>query len=118
MADPVRGEVWRVDFEPTQGSETGKERPAVVVGDEKLGRLPVRVVVPITGWDERYRTHPWMTDLTPDERSGLVKPSAADALQIRTVSLGRFRVRLGALPAAVVDEIASSIALCVRAPKR
>lgn len=118
MADPIRGEVWRVDFEPTQGSETGKERPAVVIGDEKLGRLPVRVVVPITGWDERYRAHPWMTELTSAAGSGLTKPSAADALQIRTVSLGRFRSRLGALPAPVVDEIAGSIALCVRAPKR
>ena len=118
MADPIRGEVWRVDFEPTQGSETGKERPAVVIGDEKLGRLPVRVVVPITGWDERSRTHPWMTELTPDGRSGLVKTSAAGALHIRTVSLGRFRARLGVLPAPVVDETASSVALCVRAPKR
>lgn len=60
----------------------------------------------------------WMTELTPDSRSGLIKSSAADALQIRTVSLGRFRGRLGALPTSVVDEIASSIALCVRAPKR
>lgn len=118
MADPIRGEVWRVDFEPTQGSETGKERPAVVIGDEKLGRLPVRVVVPITGWDERYRAHLWMTELTPDSRNGLTKSSAADALQIRTISLGRFRGLLGTLPASVVDEIASSIALCVRAPQR
>lgn len=116
--NPRRGEIWRVDFEPVTGSETDKARPAVVIGDKTLGRLPVRVVVPITGWNERYRQHPWMTEMAPDPRSGLTKPSAADALQIRTVSLLRFEEQIGSLPAQIVDEIASSIALCVRAPKR
>ena len=61
MVDPKRGEIWRVDFEPVEGSEIGKLRP--VIGDETLGRLPVRIVVPITGWDTRYRQYPWMTEL-------------------------------------------------------
>ena len=118
MLSPARGEIRRVDFEPVEGSETGKERPAVVIGDETLGRLPVRIVVPITGWNERYAQHPWMTALRPHPNNGLTKPSAADALRIRTVSVGRFTERLGTLPAAVLDEIASSVALCVRAPRQ
>ena len=117
MFNPMRGEIWRVDFEPVEGSEIGKERPAVVIGDEKLGKLQVRIVVPVTGWNERYRFHPWMTELEPNAKNGLSKPSAADALQIRTVSLVRFQEQIGTLSAQVVDEIASSIALCVRAPK-
>ena len=117
MLDPRRGEIWRVDFEPVEGSEIGKERPAVVIGDEKLGRLQVRIVVPVTGWNEGYRFHPWMTEINPDARNGLSKPSAADALQIRTVSLMRFLGKIGTLPMQIVDEIASSVALCVRAPK-
>ena len=116
-AGPKRGEIWRVDFEPVQGSETGKERPAVVISDERLGRLPVRIVVPITGWNERYRRHLWMTELTPHSDNGLNKPSAADALQVRTVSLERLIERLGTLPPTVLDEIASGIALCVKAPR-
>ena len=63
VVDPKRGEIWRVDFEPVEGSEIGKLRPALVIGDETLGRLPVRIVVPITGWDTRYRQYPWMTEL-------------------------------------------------------
>lgn len=114
---PVRGEIWRVDFEPVEGSETGKSRPAVVIGDERLARLDVRIVVPITGWNERYRQHPWMTEILPHKSNGLTKPSSADALQIRTVSVIRFESYLGHLPASIVDEIASSVALCVRAPK-
>jgi mRNA interferase MazF len=118
MVEPKRGEIWRVDFEPVAGSETGKLRPAVVIGDETLGRLPVRIVVPITGLDTRYRQHPWMPELQANTRTGLLKASAADALQIRTVSLERFREKLGTLPAGISDEIASSIALCIRAPQQ
>lgn len=117
MVDPLRGEIWRVDFDPTQGSETGKLRPAVVIGDEQLGRLQVRLVVPLTGWSEAYRNYLWMTYLAPSAQNGLTKPSAADALQIRTVSLLRFRDRLGSLPSSILDDIASSIAVCVRTPR-
>lgn len=112
-----RGEIWRVDLDPVIGSETGKARPAVVISDEQLGRLPVRIVVPITGWSENYRRQPWMTELVPGE-GGLTKHSAADALQIRTVSIQRFGDKLGTLDAVLVDEIASCIGLCVRVPTR
>ncbi len=112
-----RGEIWRVDLEPVEGSETGKVRPALVIGDEQIGRLPVRIIVPITGWNENYRRQPWMTELIA-AAGGLTKNSAADALQIRTVSFQRFGSQLGTLPSAVVDEIASSVALCVKAPKQ
>jgi len=117
MDNPLRGEIWRVDFDPTEGSETGKTRPAVVIGDEQLGRLPVRVVIPITGWNESYKGYVWMTRLMPTPQNGLTKPSAADALQIRTVSLLRFQDRVGILPADTVDRIAASVAVCVRAPR-
>ena len=114
VVDPKRGEIWRVDFEPVEGSEIGKLRP--VIGDETLGRLPVRIVVPITGWDTRYQQYPWRTELKANIGTGLSKVSAADALQIRTVSLHRFQEKLGTLPMGIVDEIASSIALCIRVP--
>ena len=117
MVNPLRGEIRRVNFEPVQGSETGKTRPAVVIGDEQLGRLAVRLVVPITGWSDAYAGYLWMTPLTPTAQSGLTKPSAADTLQIRTVSVSRFQGKVGVLPSDVVDRITASIALCVRAPR-
>ena len=117
MDNPLRGEIWRVDFDPTEGSEAGKTRPAVVIGDEQLGRLLVRVVMPITGWNESYRGYVWMTRLIPTPQNGLTKLSAADALQIRTVSLLRFLDKVGVLPADIVDRIAASVAICIRAPR-
>jgi len=51
-----RGEVWLINLDPTVGSEIKKTRPAVIVNDDAIGILPLRVIVPITAWQERYRT--------------------------------------------------------------
>jgi len=109
--DPARGEVWRVDLEPTRGAEMQKTRPAVVLSRAGVGRLPLRVIVPLTGWDERYAASAWLVRVDPSPGSGLTKPSAADAFQVRGASLERFRERLGTLPDAVVTRIVAAVAL-------
>jgi mRNA interferase MazF len=45
---PKRGEIWLVDFDPAMSAEIRKVRPAVVVSLDAIGRLPLRIVVPIT----------------------------------------------------------------------
>ena len=57
---------------------------------------------------------PWMVPLDPDPASGLTKPSAADAFQIRSVSVERMIARIGSLLDETVDAITTAIALCVR----
>ena len=37
---PVKGDIWLVDFDPTTGSEIGKKRPAVVISENLIGKLP------------------------------------------------------------------------------
>jgi mRNA interferase MazF len=44
---PKRGEVWLVRFDLSAGAEIRKARPAVVVNLNPIGRLPVRIVVPV-----------------------------------------------------------------------
>ena len=46
--NPLRGEIWWVDLDPTRGSETAKVRPAVVVNIDAVSTLPVRLVDPLT----------------------------------------------------------------------
>lgn len=116
LCNPHRGEVWRVGLSPTRGAEIQKTRPCVVVSAAGAGRLPLRIVVPITGWNERYARFAWLVRLDPKAANGLAKTSAADAFQVRSVSLYRFVERVGSLPDALVDRIASAIALCVDAP--
>ena len=90
-----RGEIWLLNLDPSVGAEIRKTRPCVIVSDDAVGILPLRVVVPVTEWKDRYAIAPWMLRLDPDARNGLTKPSAADAFQMRSVSLERFVQRVG-----------------------
>ncbi|MGV3722900.1 MAG: type II toxin-antitoxin system PemK/MazF family toxin [Actinomycetota bacterium] len=105
-----RGEIWLVDLDPTQGSEMKKTRPGIIVNQDSVGVLPLRVVVPITGWDEKYAGAPWLVRLEPDGRNGLTKASAADVLQIRSLSTRtRLVKRLGALGADDLEQVIRAI---------
>lgn len=110
---PVRGEIWRIRFDPTQGAEIGKTRPAAVVNVPSVGRLPLRIVVPITGWDAKWATVPWLIYLKSTTRNGLDKDSAADCFQVKSLSLTRFVSRVGVLTADEVDQISAAVSICV-----
>jgi hypothetical protein len=56
---PKRGEIWLVDFDPAVGAEIRKIRPAVVINVDNIGRLPLRMVVPVTDWKPLYASFPF-----------------------------------------------------------
>ena len=89
------GEVWRVDFSPQVGAEIDKKRPAIIVSNNAVGALPLKVVVPVT--DPTRTTQSWHVPLVPTATNGLVKPSVADCFQIKSVSNDRFIEKLGEL---------------------
>ena len=43
-----QGDLWLVDFAPKIGNEIDKIRPAVIVNNDELGILKLKMVVPIT----------------------------------------------------------------------
>jgi len=106
-----RGEVWRINLDPTVGAEIQKTRPAVIVNDDAIGVLPLKVIVPLTDWKERFDAAPWMTRLNPESGNGLVKTSAADAFQVRSLSQSRFLERLGTLSEADMRKITKALAV-------
>jgi mRNA interferase MazF len=63
-----RGEVWLINLDPTVGAEIRKTRPAVIVNDDAVGLLPLRVIVPITEWKDRYAVAPWMVKVSLPRR--------------------------------------------------
>lgn len=111
--NPRRGDIWLADLEPVRGSEMRKTRPVIVLSSDAIRSLPVRVVVPITGWQEQFRISPWKVPLVPNAQNGLAKPSAADGLQIRCISVERFVEKRGSLPKSVLAEIAEAVAYCL-----
>jgi mRNA interferase MazF len=106
----LRGEVWLINLDPTVGVEIRKTRPAVIVSDDSIGVLPLKVIVPLTEWKERYAVAPWLVRIAPTAGNGLVKLSAADAFQVRSVAQQRFVRRLGSLTDAEMAEIARALA--------
>jgi len=106
-----RGEVWLINLDPTVGAEIKKTRPAAIVNDDAIGVLPLKVIVPITEWKDRYAVAPWLVRLEPNAENGLDKPSAADAFQVRSVAQERFVRRLGILSDTVMQEITRALAV-------
>ena len=93
----------------------GKTRPAIVVSPSSIGRLPLRIVVPVTSWQSKYATVPWLVNVKATSRSGLDQESAADCFQVKSVSLARFVARLGCVNADELEEVSAAVALCVGA---
>jgi mRNA interferase MazF len=110
---PSRGEIWLVNFDPAVGGEIRKLRPAVVISVNAVGRLPLRLVVPLTDWKPSFVSLPWFVEIPAISATGLAKDPGADAFQIKSVSLARFARRLGMVSTAQTDAIASAVALCV-----
>ena len=104
-----RGEIWLVNLEPTIGSKIRKTRPAVIISSDLIEILPLKVIVPLTEWKERYASAPWMVRIDSDEQNGLGKISAADGLQIRSVSYQRLIRKLGVLQNIQVTQIIQAV---------
>jgi mRNA interferase MazF len=110
---PVRGDVWRVEFDLVKGDEIRKSRPAIVISSDFFTPLKTKLVVPLTSWQEKFTSSQWMVKIIADRSNGLERDSAADALQLRCVSFERFSLKLGTVTAPVLDEITSAIAIVI-----
>src|SRR5215210_7137427 len=100
-----QGEIWLVSLDPTLGAEINKARPAIIVNHNTLGRLPLKIIVPLTDWKERYSVAPWMVRIVPDKQNKLTKDSSADCFQIRSVAEERCVKKIGQVDNDIMDKI-------------
>ena len=99
----ARGEVYRVDLNPTKGSEINKIRPCVIVGVTPINQARKHiVVVPLSS--------------SPVPRPPLVIPinsmgasSVAVCDQIRAIDKTRIKNKIGDLTAAEIDLLDDSL---------
>ena len=104
-----RSQIWLVQLNPTVGTEIGKIRPVVIVSNDAVGILPLKIIVPITDWKDRYAVYPWMVKLEPSAENGLSKVSATDTFQIRSLSQERFVRKLGQLDEQAMQNIQQAL---------
>lgn len=81
-----RGTIIDVNLEPTNGSETGKVRPCVIVTNDTYNeRVPIIQVVPLTEWNSKKAKIKTNIEIEPSQQNGLTKRTIADCLQTRPV---------------------------------
>ncbi len=112
---PKRGEIWFLELDPARGAEMKKTRPVVIISGDSLGVLPLKLVVPLTGWNPRYDNKIWLVHVATSTKNGLIKTSVADVLQTRSVTLERFVQKLGVLESATLERIAKVLTVLVEA---
>lgn len=113
MADPNRGEVWLVQLDPTRGQEIQKTRPAIVVSSNLFRTIPMRIIIPVTTWQLKFQSRPFMVPILKTSQNGLDVDSAGNVLQVRSVTTERFVERLGSVSAEILKEILAGLIICV-----
>jgi len=110
----LRGEVLLLNLNPTIGAEIRKTRSVIIVNDDEIGALPLKVVVPVTNWKERFEEVLWMTKIDPNDENGLTKTSAADAFQVHSVSQERFVRKFGKVSYEQLGETSEALAIVLK----
>lgn len=106
-----RGDIVRVDLNPTKGSEQrGAGRPCVVIQNDVGNRFsPTTIVAPFTIQYDSDHLYPFEVEILA-EHSALDRNSVADLSQIRVVDTEMgIAETLGSFPEAKVDEIDAAI---------
>lgn len=106
---PKKGEIWLVKLEPTLGVEIRKIRPVIVINSDAIGKLPLKLIAPITDWKNYYSKNSWHVKIIPNSTNNLTKISAVDALQLRGVDIQRFLKKIGVISEEEMQKIAISI---------
>lgn len=116
MSQIRRGDIWLVSLNPTKGHEMQKCRPCVVISQDTLHHLPLKIICPITEWQEKYSVSHWHITLESNSSTGLNKRSLVDSFQIRCIDEKRFIKRIGVVNEEELLDIVSAVALIIDVP--
>lgn len=107
MADPLRGDIWNVNLDPTRGREQRGIRPALIVSHSTFNRSAAElvVVVPLT---TTFRGIPLHVRIDPPE-GGVKRVSYAKVEDVRSISKDRLTNRFGSVSARTLAEVADRL---------
>lgn len=90
---PRQGDIWIADLEPVQGSEQGGRRPILIISGNALhSAVPIAIIVPLSS---KIKNYPTAVSIRPSKTNGLSKDAEALPFQVRTVTTGRLKKRIG-----------------------
>lgn len=73
-----------------------------------MGKLPIKLIAPITDWKPSFTQNIWHVKIEPDTSNSLTKVSAID-VQLRGVDLQRFIRKLGIISDITMSAISIAI---------
>jgi len=110
----LRGEIWHVDLDPVRGTEANKQRPAVIVSNDRANATAARLgrgvvtIVPVTSNTDKV--YPFQV-LVSAANSGLAVDSKAQAEQVRSVATQRLLRRIGRVSPSELTELDDALRL-------
>jgi mRNA interferase MazF len=107
MAEPLRGEVWNVNLDPTRGREQRGTRPALIVSHNTFNKSPADlvIVIPLTS---THRGIPLHVRIEPPE-GGVKNTSYAKTEDVRSVSKERLTKRYGSVSTATMAAVSDRL---------
>jgi mRNA interferase MazF len=108
IIQPIRGEIYLVNFDPTIGSEISKTRPALIIQNNIANESsPITIIAAVTSkFDDRL--YPTEVLIEPPE-GGLKITSVVLLNQIRSIDRQRLIRRIGAIGSAKLNEVDRAI---------
>ena len=104
-----RGEIWWVDLKPIIGSETGKERPCLIlqndIGNQNGTTTIVAPLLPGT------KTYPFVVNVLPTSQNGLDGDRHVNLSQMRAVDTRRIKHKQGVLEDSYWEEIEKAVCI-------
>ena len=109
---PKRGDVFLVRFDPTEGVEIAKTRPAVIIQNDVGNRFSdLTIAAPITS---KYDAELYPTEvLVKAPEGGLKNDSVVLLNQIRAIDKHRLGRRLGSLQSSTMTLVNEALAVSV-----
>jgi mRNA interferase MazF len=116
MAQILRGDVFKANLEPHEGSEQGGTRPVVIVSRDALNVVsPVVVVCSITEAANKKKVYPSHVRV-PAGTGGLTLDSIVICEQVRAISKTRLRQTLGKFDRTVMTSIEAALKITLDLP--
>jgi mRNA interferase MazF len=104
-----RGDVFKADLDPHEGSEQAGTRPVVVVSRDAINNFsPVVVIVPITDAANKKKIYPSHVRVAAGT-AGLTMDSIVVCEQVRAISKSRLRTHLGKFDKATLTSIEAAL---------
>ena len=110
-----QGEIWDIKLGKNHATDGGGKCPVIVINDDTISILPVRVIVPLTKWQNEFDDAIWLIRVDPNNENNLGRTSAVDAFQMHTIPITRFIKKIGTVTVQELQHIKNAIKAIINA---